>query len=166
MFLTSDKLRTRSGRRGRMRAFTLAELSIVVLIMSILAVVSVPRYVNALWQYQADAAARRVKVDLEFLRRRALQASASRSVTFNVSDHSYTMLGVTDMNRAGRSDYIVSLKVNPYNSKLTSADCGGDATLTFNGYGKPDTSATIVVTSGAFTKTITVEGVAGSVSIQ
>ena len=167
MFPTIDTMRTRGERRHqRERAFTLAELSIVVLIISILAAVSVPRYVNALLHYQADAAARRIKVDLEYLRRQARQASASRSVTFNVNDHSYTMVGVADVNHTGRSDYIVNLKVTPYKSTLNSVNCGGDSTLVFNGYGKPDSSATIVVGSGTYTKTVTVESTAGSVSIQ
>ena len=134
--------------------------------MSILAAVSVPRYITSLYKYQVDAAARRIKVDLEFLRRKARKESASRTVIFDVTNHRYTMANVGDLDHVGRSDYLVNLSFPPYKAKLNSVNCGGDATLVFNGYGKPDSSATIVVGSGAYTKTVSVESTAGSVTIQ
>lgn len=150
----------------RTYAFTLAEMVVVTLILSILAAVSVPRYIDSLARYQVDCAACRIKVDLELQRQEARKASASRTITFDINNHSYTMVGTTDLNHAGQNDYVVKLKLAPYRATLKSANCGGDATLVFNGFGQPDSSATIVVESGSYAKTITVESTAGKVTIE
>jgi prepilin-type N-terminal cleavage/methylation domain-containing protein len=150
----------------RRTAFTLAEMVVVVLILSIMAVVSVPRYMGSLANYQAEAAARRIKVDLELLRQQARRSSATRTVTFDLANHTYTLANVISVDRPGQTTYTVNLQRSPYSARLVSANCGGDTALAINGFGTPDSSATIVVQSGSVSRTITVEGTAGKVSIQ
>src|SRR5687768_7289300 len=107
MFDTINKSRRCGGlSRCDRRAFTLAELSIVVLIISIMAVVSVPKYMTALSRYQAEAAARRIKVDLEYVRRAACKASASRSVVFDLTNHRYTIANVGALDHVGSANYV------------------------------------------------------------
>lgn len=153
-------------QRSRARlAFTLIELSMVVLILAIMAAVAVPRYTNATARYNADAAARRIKADFEYLRHQARRSGASRSIVFDLSSQSYRMPGIPDLDHPGK-DYEVRLTRIPYNATLYQVDCGGDAKLIIDGYGKPDTGATIVVLSGTYSRTISVDASAGATTIQ
>lgn len=148
----------------RRRGFTLAELVVVVLILAIVSAVAVPRYTDAAAGFNADAAARRIKVDLEFLRQQARKASTSRAVVFDLANHSYTLSGVPDLDHASQT-YTVRFTRSPYEATLVSVNCGGDATLAFDGFGKPDSTATIVVGSGRYQRTVLVEASNGSVTI-
>jgi prepilin-type N-terminal cleavage/methylation domain-containing protein len=155
--------RTTRPRRIR-RAVTLAELMVVVLIVSVLAAVAVPQYGQAMNRFYADAAARRIKADLEYLRHYARRTATSRAIVFNLATHSYTLSGPDSLDHPGQA-YIVKLSQIPYRASLTTADCGGDATLVFDGFGKPDSSATITVMAGIFQRSVTVEASTGVVAL-
>jgi prepilin-type N-terminal cleavage/methylation domain-containing protein len=146
------------------RAFTLAELTIVTLIIAIMAAVAVPRYGNASQRFQADAAARRIKADLEYLRQQARRSSATKAVTFDLVHHKYTMSGVADLDHSGRV-FEVRLTRFPFEARITAAACGGDAVLSFDGFGVPDSSATISVSAGPHQRTVTVEAGTGKVTL-
>jgi general secretion pathway protein G len=146
-------------------AFTLIELVVVVMIIAIMAAVAVPRYNNAACGFNADAAARRIKVDLEYLRQQARKTSAAKAIVFDVANHGYTLSGISDIDHAGQT-YTVRFTRSPYDATLVSVDCGGDTVLAFDGFGQPDSAATIVVASGASQRTVTLESVSGKVTVQ
>lgn len=155
--------RTSHGQPRR-KAFTLIELVVVVMILAIISAVAVPRYTDAAAGFHADAAARRVKVDLEFLRQQARKASTNRAIVFDLANHGYTLSGVQDLDHASQT-YTVRFTRSPYDARLVSVDCGGDTTLAFDGFGKPDSAATIVVGSGRYQRTVLVEASNGRVTI-
>jgi prepilin-type N-terminal cleavage/methylation domain-containing protein len=137
--------------------FSLIELTIVVLIVSILAAVGAPRYLSALANSRADAVARRILADLHMARRRAQQTSKNQTVVFYVPENRYEVVGSKSLDRAN-DVYGYQLGKDDSHATLVSADFGGSSTLTFDIYGQPSNAGTIVVNVGGANQTITVDG--------
>lgn len=146
------------------RAFTLVELLCALTVVVVLAAVAMPRYTTSLAHFRLDAAARRIQADLTWTRERARSASAPRSITFDPGNHRYTLDGVTDPDNP-LSPYLVRLGDAPYHVELGSADFGGGPRLTFNGFGVPASSGTVVVRSGRFARIISLDGVSAAAAV-
>jgi prepilin-type N-terminal cleavage/methylation domain-containing protein len=141
-------------------AFSLIELVLVMVIISIFAAMAVPRFAGALTRRRVDAAVHRVQADLALAQRRAKLLSASQTVEFAPATNSYTLVGMEDPDHAGK-DYTVVLSEEPYGTLITSADLGGDMVIVFDGYGAPDSGGTIAIQLGDTAKTITVQAATG-----
>ncbi|MAT15853.1 MAG: hypothetical protein CMJ46_11365, partial [Planctomyces sp.] len=91
--------------------------------------------------------------------------NATETVTFNTDDHSYSFSSFKSMNRP--SDvYTVWLDESPHNTQITSFLHSDDgSSISFNGFGIPDCTLEITITSGSESKTITVEDITGRVEI-
>src|SRR5437763_1911264 len=94
-------LRKHTSAHCRARAFSIFELVIVLLIMSILTAVAAPKFFDSLLFHRVESAARRVKSDLELARTQARLTSASQSIAFTNSSSSYTLAGVKSLDRPG-----------------------------------------------------------------
>jgi prepilin-type N-terminal cleavage/methylation domain-containing protein len=151
-------------KHRRRAGFALVELVIVILIIGIMAAVAVPRFAESLSRYRVEAAAKRIELDLKLARRQAKISSASRSIQFDEIGHLYVLPGVLHLDHPGQ-DYRVKLAEAPYAAQIFSVDFGGDAEVIFDGYGLPDSGGTIVVKSGPYQKTITLDGATGEPSI-
>ena len=154
----------RHHHRGSRTGFTLMEMVIVTLILGILTSVAAGRFAESLSYYRADSAAQRVRADLELARHRARMSSSSQSVEFEPLDNTYLLPGIPDLDHSG-SDYAVDLNLPPHTATIVSADFGGEVEVTFDGYGVPTNGGTVVVQSGQFQRTISVDSTTGSVSV-
>src|SRR5262245_733888 len=141
-------MRRRKVRRG----FTLIEVLLVVAIIAVFAALAIPRYSNAVHRYRADAAARRINADIAFAQSRARTAGASRSIVFNVGGSSYQIPSEKDLNRS-LNTYTVNLAANPYYVSISTVNFSGGASITFNGYGVPDTSGSVQIRAGNVLRT-------------
>lgn len=65
------------------RGVTLVELTMVVLIIDILAMVAAPRHIGSLAHFRVEAAARRIAADLEWARQTARTTGVNQTVTFD-----------------------------------------------------------------------------------
>lgn len=144
------------------RSFTLLELVLVLVIVAMVGAMAVPRYVQAVARSRLDAAANRLVADLTMGRNRAIAQSRTQKIGFDVANESYNFAGMADPVHPD-SAYTVSLGAEPYLADIESADCGGDATLIFNGFGYPDSAATITLAVGSEKRTVVVDGTTGEV---
>jgi prepilin-type N-terminal cleavage/methylation domain-containing protein len=156
---------TRGNRQLRCTGFSIVELALVLAIISVLAGIAAPRYARSLARYRADMAARRIAADLSLAQSRARSSSTSQAIVFDVTNNQYTIPGLANPDNRSQT-YVVNLKDEPYLATIGTASFGGASTLTFNGYGDPANSGSITITSGDWTKTITLSGDTGSISIQ
>ena len=150
----------RTSRQG----FTLFELVLVLFIFGIIASMAAPRYASAICRFQVDTAARRLVRDLTTARERARSQGASQSVTFTVASDTYTVVGLTGLD--GSANYTVNVSGKPYNASIVSANFGGQSSVVFDGYGVPTSGGTVVLSSGSYTKTVTVNPQTGKAAHQ
>lgn len=156
-----------TGRPNRLSgsAFSLVELVLVLTIISVFAAIAVPRYGEALSRYRADAAARRVIVDLEYAR--SLARSTGSSVTVHVLPDTDTLkiIGASDEDQPG-SGYHTDLAERPYHADVVSSQFNSDYILIYDGYGYPDSTGSIVLSVGGMTRTIEVNQDSGKAVVQ
>lgn len=147
------------------KAFSLLEIVLVLAILAILVAMAAPRYGTAVARYQAEMAARRVVADLALSRSRARITSTQHTVAFTPAADQYQLPGVADLKNSA-ADYLVDLSARPYHADLLSADFGGDGTVVFDGYGKPDSSGQVIVQVGDIQKIIALDQDTGKASVQ
>ena len=145
------------------RAFTLVELLIVVLIMSIVAAAAAPAFLDSLLFHRVESAARRVKADLEMARQTARLTSAAQPVTF--ANSSYTVGNTTKSLDDPHAQYLVDLTAPPFELDTVAADFAGGQSVTFDGYGTPSSSGTVVLTTKNHQCTVALDGTTGEVTI-
>ncbi len=134
------------------------------MIIGIMSAVAAPRFAQALAEYRVEAAARQLRSDLAEARLRAKTTSAAQVVQFDDAAESYTLVGTADLDHP-KEDYLSSLE-SRFKAAIVSVDCGGDGELSFDGYGMPDSEATIVLQCGPQQRTVLVHGDTGAASIQ
>jgi prepilin-type N-terminal cleavage/methylation domain-containing protein len=146
-------------------AFTLLELVMVIVIMALMATLAAPRYANSLNRYRVEVAARRVAMDLSYAQARARATCSTRSISFDKSTSTYTLIAESDLNKPG-SNYIIDLTQPPYRTTIVSVTFGGGGTLSFNGFGVPNTAGTVRIRCGNQTRNINVDAVTGLTTVQ
>ncbi len=145
--------------------FSLVELVMVLAITMIITAVAAPRYANALHRYRTDAAARRVISDLALARASARAASQSRTVGFDLVNHTLSIPGVEPLDPGGGS-YLVNFRDEPYRVQITRADFAGSPNVTFNGFGDAQAGGTVVLTSGSYSRVVVLNSATGEATLQ
>jgi prepilin-type N-terminal cleavage/methylation domain-containing protein len=128
------------------RGFTLVELIMVVVLISILAVSFVPKFLDTSAISLAGAAAM-AAADIRYTQELAMGTHSPRTIVFTTTNTYYT---------------VDSRNVN-LPSKVTISSGG---TFTFNSLGEPTAGggSSVTLSAGAETKTITVDSYTGRVS--
>lgn len=153
-------------RRSSIRTgLTLIDLLITTLIIGILAAVAAPKLGSTLDNQRATAAAGRVAADLAYARRYARTNSSDESVSFDGSNHRYSLSTAKHLDRPSLG-YSIDLSKYPYRSEIVTADFEGTATVTFNSYGIPSSAGQVTVQSGSVQKTIDLAADTGKATIQ
>ncbi len=149
----------------RCRGFSLPELTIVVLIISIVAVAAIPHYGRSISQFRAEAAAKRVAADLMYARQTAMNQGVAKQVTFSTLTNTYSMPTVPNPDRSSLP-YSVNLTTTAYPAKITAANFAGTSIVTFDRFGQPNTAGFVTVKSNEFQKSVTLNAVTGRAIVQ
>lgn len=143
--------------------FTLLEMSIVLVILSIIAVAAQLRFATALAEHRAATLTRQIVKHIELVRQSARATSTAKSLTINAVNQTYTLNGVTNPDRRSAT-FAVSLTNYVPRAAFGTVSLGGDSTLVFNGFGQPDSGGSIQVIVDGLTRAITIDSVSGNVT--
>lgn len=150
-----------SPRRAGM---SLIEVTVVVVLMGIVAAVAQPRFSSALSAYRLDAAAERVRADMEYARTLSRVQSRTTTVRLTTGDatgggfYLFDQVPAPDQStEAFKADdentwYRVDLTQEPYGVELRSAP----ETVVFDMYGSATEAAVVQVALGDASRTISI----------
>jgi prepilin-type N-terminal cleavage/methylation domain-containing protein len=149
--------------RARRAAFTMVELVIVILVMSIFAAAATPVFLDSLLFHRVELAARRMKADLELARHTARLTSTKQTLT--VIGMTYSMTPAVAGLDQPSEVYSVDLSKEPYVLDVLAANFGGLTHVDFDGYGMPSSGGTIILQTGIHQCIVSLDAATGQVSI-
>lgn len=161
MTMATDHHHTRD--LGLAGGFSLMEITMVLVILSVAAAVAVPRYNRSITRYRVESAARRVVADLEYARNHARQTSQTVMVEFDLGNEGVKIPLIPSLDN--QPFYITNLGGDPYRVDVANANFGGDNFVAFDGYGGPDSGGTVDVRAGSLSITVTLDAVTGKASV-
>lgn len=162
----------------RIRGFTLAELIIVLVIISIIAAIAVPMYSSAAG-VQLKTAANVIASDLEYAKSMAISTGQTYQVVFDTATESYSMKNsagavITHPVHIG-ANYIVNFASDSRLNKvdIVSTTFGVGGTIKFDYLGTPYNGAGTILSNGSIliraegnTMTIKIEPTTGYITIE
>ncbi|MHC5061963.1 MAG: pilus assembly FimT family protein [Planctomycetota bacterium] len=166
----------------RKNAFTIVEIIVVMVILSIAAVLAVPMISSAA-DVQVRSAANMIAADLDYAKSMAISRQQNHTVVFDIANESYEVRDangdVIEHPIKGGSDFVVDLQSDGRLSRVdvVGADFDPDSkpSVTFDYLGSPysgtDTadslnSGVITLQAGTFSMTVIVEPMTGYVTVQ
>ena len=153
-----------SGSR-RMRAFTLIELVVVIVLIGIVSAVAIPRFAASAVRYRVDSATHLFLADFGFVSNRAESKSQTRSITFKGLQDSYILVGERDPANP-LIDRAIDLSRSPYEVNMLGASFGGDTQLDISGYGLPLESGQVTFAAGLLARRVSITAGSPTVTIE
>ena len=171
LYHPDTKKKARCGFKGMNNGFTIVEIVIVVVIISIAALVAIPMMSSAA-SLQIRSAANMIAADLEYARSMAISRGQNFSVEFDENTERYRI-----KDQAGNVishpvkkgfNYEIDFKNDSRLNRvdITNVDFNMTSSVQFECLGSPDNGGTVIIQAEGITKTITVEPVTGFISIQ
>lgn len=148
-------------------AFTLVELVIVLATIAVLAGIAAPKYASSLANYRSILAARQFAADLGAAQANSRASSTAQTIAINQAASTYTITGLTRLDRRA-GVYTVNLADSPYYAAINSATLPAAAVagqIKFDGFGTPNTGATVTISNGGRTHTVTLDAASGAVTV-
>jgi len=167
---------TRRPRDGWKRAFTLIELLIVLVLLSIAFGLVLPMIGDSK-ELRLREAARMLAADLEFAQNESIShGDDPRLIKFDTTDHEYWIAAASDpdtpiTDSVRKEPFLVSFgtgrAAGTAGVTIQSISLDGDDELRFNAYGAPDqtTDATVTLACGPATMTVQVAAGSGEVTV-
>lgn len=152
---------------GGTRAYSLMELTVVLVIVALGAGIAVPRYSGSLARYRVEMAGKRLAADLALAQATARTTGTFQQVRFGIAADGYQLPEQMSLTNDSRK-MTVLLNTDPYFTAIVSAKDGNGVlqpTLKFDGFGQPDQSLTVKLRSGSHTRTVTVDKVSGAINV-
>ena len=155
---------------GPRRGFTVVEILIVLVIITIAALTAVPMMSSAS-SVQIRSAASMIAADLEYAKSMAISRGQNYSVRFDQNAESYQVEdqgnNVIPHPVKKGFDYVVDFGNDTRLNRvdITGANFSGNPDVEFDSMGSPDNGGTVSLQAGTTTLTISVEPITGYVSI-
>ncbi len=140
------------------------EVVVTILILGIIAGIAMPRLTSSLAAYRAEAAAKRLMSDLVLAQKRALTTGSRETVTFNLVTNRYAFPTIADPDGNG-SLYEVDLTEYPYHAEISRATFATAQSVTFDGYGFPNSSGKVALNSGGVVRVVYIDAASGKVTV-
>ena len=155
---------------GSRNGFTMIEILILAVILTIVALTAVPMLSSA-GTMQIRAGANMIAADLEYAKSMAISRGQEYSVVFDQNAESYQIedQGGVILHPVKKGfNYVVDFQSDGRLGRvdITGANFGGSADVAFDSLGSPDNGGTVTLQANGTTVTITVEPITGYISIQ
>ena len=152
----------------RSSGFTLVEIIVVVVIISIAAVIAIPMLSSAA-DMQIRSAANIIAADMEYAKSMAISRQKSYSVIFNVNDNSYEIHdsdGVISHPVNASGNFIVNFNNESRLDRvvISAVDFNSDLTVIFDYLGSPFDAGNVPLNSGQVT--LEADGVTVKVNVE
>ena len=152
-----------NSHAGRQQGFSLVDVVVTALIVSLMAGIGVPRLLRTMAEYRAESAANRIASDLALARKFARSTGSNETVTFDSNNHQYSFSKVANPNIPG-TVYSVPLSDSPYNCSVEDISFGGDTFAQFDSYGFPKNGGTVTVRCGRARWLVKLDAASGRVT--
>jgi len=153
------------GSNRAVAAFTLVEVAIVVVILSILLLVAQPRFASVVQNDRLRRAAQKVAMDIRLAQSEAIKQQAKVGVEFSLDADAYRLVGLS-VAKNGTTKYEVYLGADPsYRTSLTDAEFNGRLDVAFDRFGSPDSGGSVTLGIGRLQIVLTVDAGTGRVTI-